>query len=133
MMRKTIISLHGLIHHAFTRMQDASNTYRTTYLTAKGRLKPCPNLKNKTLKKMEDKMFQWKTSLCAMIHITSAPARETWGLLHLLHLLHTVEIGTMDKTLHSGPRSNQCSLDARVIRTLVVLAEASTVLHAFNL
>lgn len=35
----------------------------------------------------------------------------------LLLLLHTVEIGTMHKALHSCPRSNLCSPDARVIRT----------------
>jgi len=53
-----------------------------------------------------------------MIHIASALAMETWGLLHLLRLLlHVVEIGTMDKALHSGTHSNRCSLDARVIRT----------------
>ena len=45
------------------------------------------------------------------------PAMETWGLLHLRLLLHMVEIGTMDKALHSCPRSNMCFLDARVIRT----------------
>ena len=115
MMRTTVVSLDGLIHHPFTRTKNTFITYRIAYLTLKERLKPCPHPKKKTLKKKKDKMLQWKTSQCAMIHIVSAPAMETWGLLRLL--LHTVQIGTMDKALHSGPLSNQCSLDARVIRT----------------
>ena len=119
MTRTTVISRDGLIHHPFTRTQNTSSTYKTAFLTSKGRLKPCQHPKKKTLKKKKNKMFQWKTRQCAIIHIASAPAMETWHLLHPLHhvLLHTVKIGTMDKALHSGPRSNLCSLDARVIRT----------------
>ena len=57
-----------------------------------------------------DKMFRWKTNQYAMMRIASAPAMETWHLLHLLRLLiRTVVDGTVDKILHSIPHSNMCS------------------------
>jgi hypothetical protein len=51
-----------------------------------------------------------------MMRIANDPAMETWHLLSLL--IRTVVDGTMDKILRSIPRSNMCSLDVRMIRTL---------------
>ena len=97
MMRTTVVSLDGLIHHPFTHMKNTFSTYRTAYLTLKE--------ENSQEEEGQDVMMEDKP-VCNDPYC-KCPCHGNMG----------PPPPPPPPPTYSGHLSNRCSLDTRVIRT----------------